>query len=127
MVMATPHQNLVDSQSCKYNEVVCGGRSDKLILEKFHKLEGNKAYGKCVECNNKLVLPQEFKAIAGMKAMKSWKKLVHKRMSILTFEGLSTTIEASMNVYFTYFCHKIICYSDYTCITVASKMLTSNN
>ena len=54
MVMATPHQNLVDSQSCKYNEVVCGGRSDKLILEKFHKLEGNKAYGKCVECNNKL-------------------------------------------------------------------------
>ena len=53
--------------------------------------------------------------------------LVHKRMSILTFEGLSTTFEASTNVYFIYFCHKIICYSDYTCITVASKMLTSNN
>ena len=29
-------------------------------------------------------------------------KLVHKRMSILTFEGLSTTFEASTNVYF---CH----------------------
>ena len=33
--------------------------------------------------------------------------LVHKRTSILTFEGLSTTFEASTNVYFTYFCHKI--------------------
>ena len=54
-------------------------------------------------------------------------QLVHKRMSISTFEGLSTTFEASTNVYFTYFCHKIICYSDYTCIKVASKMLTSNN
>ena len=53
--------------------------------------------------------------------------LVHKRMSILTFEGLSATFKASTNVYFTYFCHKIICYSDYTWITVASKMLTSNN
>ena len=31
-------------------------------------------------------------------------------MSILTFEGLSITFEASMNVYFTYFCHKIKCY-----------------
>ena len=28
--------------------------------------------------------------------------LVHKRMSILTFEGLSKTFEASTNVYFTY-------------------------
>ena len=28
--------------------------------------------------------------------------LVHKRMSILTFEGLSTTFEASTNVYFTF-------------------------
>ena len=34
--------------------------------------------------------------------------LVHKRMSILTFEGLSATFEASINVYFTYFCHKIM-------------------
>ena len=51
--------------------------------------------------------------------------LVQKQMSILTFEGLSATFEASTNVYFTYFCHKIICSSDYTCITVASKMLTS--
>ena len=38
-------------------------------------------------------------------------------MSILTFEGLSTTFEASMNVYFT----------DNTCIKVANKMLFSNN
>ena len=53
--------------------------------------------------------------------------IVHKRMPILTFEGLSTTFEGSTNVYFTYFCHKIICYSDYTCITVASKVLTFNN
>ena len=52
---------------------------------------------------------------------------VHKRMSILTFEGLSATFEALTNVYFTYFYHKIIRYSDYTCITVASKMLSSSN
>ena len=31
--------------------------------------------------------------------------LVHKRMSIITFEGLSITFKASKNVYFTYFCH----------------------
>ena len=34
-------------------------------------------------------------------------ELVHKRMSILTFEGLSATFKALTNVYFTYFCHKI--------------------
>ena len=34
---------------------------------------------------------------------------------------MSTTFEASTNVYFTYFCHKIIYYSDNTCIKVASK------
>ena len=33
--------------------------------------------------------------------------LVHKRMSILTFEALSATFEASTNVYSTYFCHKL--------------------
>ena len=31
--------------------------------------------------------------------------LVHKQMSILTFEGLSTTFEALANVSFAYFSH----------------------
>ena len=53
--------------------------------------------------------------------------LVHKRTSILTFEGLSTTFEASTNVYFTYFCHKIKCYNGNICVKVASKMFSSNN
>ena len=53
--------------------------------------------------------------------------VVHKRMSILTFEGLPTTFEASTNVYFTYFCHKIKCYNGNICIKVASKMFSSNN
>ena len=30
--------------------------------------------------------------------------LVHKQMSIITLEGSSTIFEASMKVYFTYFC-----------------------
>ena len=47
--------------------------------------------------------------------------LVHKRMSILTFEDLSKTFEASTNVYFTYFCHKIIYYSDNTRIKLSAK------
>ena len=51
--------------------------------------------------------------------------LVHKRTSILTFEGLSTTFEASTNVYFTYFCHKIKCYNGNICVKVASKMFSS--
>ena len=46
---------------------------------------------------------------------------MHKRTSILTFEGLSTTFEASTNVYFTYFCHKIKCYNGNICVKVASK------
>ena len=33
--------------------------------------------------------------------------VVHKRMSNLTFECLSTTFEGSTNAYFTYFCHKL--------------------
>ena len=53
--------------------------------------------------------------------------VVHKRTSILTFEGLSTTFEASTNVYFTYFCHKIKCYNGNICVKVASKMFSSNN
>ena len=53
--------------------------------------------------------------------------LVHKLTSILTFESLSTTFETSPNVFFTYFCHKIIYYSDNTCIKVASRMLSSIN
>ena len=53
--------------------------------------------------------------------------LVHKRTSILTFEGLSTTFEASTNVYFTYFCHKIKCYNGNICVKVASKIFSSNN
>ena len=32
-------------------------------------------------------------------------QLVHKQMSILTFEGLSTTFEALANVSFAYFSH----------------------
>ena len=53
--------------------------------------------------------------------------VVHKRMSILTFEGLSTTFKALTNVYFTYFCHKIKCYNGNICVKVASKMFSSNN
>ena len=52
--------------------------------------------------------------------------LVHKRTSILTFEGLSTTFEASTNVNFTYFCHKIKYYNGNICVKVASKMFSSN-
>ena len=37
----------------------------------------------------------------------AWFLVVHKRMSILTFKGLSTTFEASTNVYFTYFVIKL--------------------
>ena len=59
----------------KYIEVVCGGRTGKLVLDKFCKLEGKKGYGKCVEYSNKLVPPQEFEAIGGMNAMKCWKNL----------------------------------------------------
>ena len=64
-----------DLQGCKYIEVVCGGRTGKLVLDKFCKLERNKGYDKCVEYNNKLVLPQELEVIGGMKAMKCWKNL----------------------------------------------------
>jgi len=53
---------------------VCGGGSGNLILDKFHKLEGTKGYSKCIEHGGKLVAPQEFEAMGGMKAMKSWKK-----------------------------------------------------
>ena len=38
---------------------------------------------------------------------RSFRLVVHKRMSILTFEGLSKTFEASTNVYFTYFVIKL--------------------
>ena len=53
--------------------------------------------------------------------------LMHKRTSILTFEGLSTTFEASTNVYFTYFRHKIIKLNIIMviCVKVASKMFSS--
>ena len=75
-----------DTEGRKYIEVVCGGRTGKLILNKFHKLEGNKGYTKCIEYNDKIIPPQEFEAIAGMKAMKSWKKsLKHKGQPLLTY------------------------------------------
>ena len=47
--------------------------------------------------------------------------LVHKRTSILTFEGLSTTFEASTNVYFTYFCHKIKRYDGNNVLKLLAK------
>ena len=47
-------------------------------------------------------------------------RVVHKRMSILTSEGLSTTFEASTNIYFTQTLYVIVV----TCIKIASKMLS---
>jgi len=65
---------------------VCGSRSGNLILDKFYKLEGIKGYSKCIKHDGKLVAPQEFEAISGMKAMKSWKKsLKHKCQPLLTY------------------------------------------
>ena len=46
-----------DLQGRKYIEVVCGGRTGRLILDKFVKLDGNKGYGKCIEYSSKLVAP----------------------------------------------------------------------
>ena len=60
-----------DLQGRKYIEIVCGGRSGRLILDKFLKLESNKWYGKCI---TSLFPPQEIEAIACMKVMKCWKK-----------------------------------------------------
>ena len=75
-----------DAKGCKYIEVVCGGRTGKLMLDKFCKLEGNKGYTKCIEYNGKLMPPQDFESLAGMKAMKSWKKsLKHKSQPLLTY------------------------------------------
>lgn len=75
-----------DTQGRKCIGIMCGGRSAKLILDKFYKLEGNKGYAKCIEYNGKLISPQEFEAIAGMKAMKSWKKSIkHKSQPLLTY------------------------------------------
>ena len=47
--------------------------------------------------------------------------LVHKRMLILTFKGLSTTFEASTNIYFTYFCHKIKRYDGNNVLKLPAK------
>ena len=44
-----------DTEGRKYIEVVCGGRTGKLILNKFRKLEGNKGYTKCIEYNGKII------------------------------------------------------------------------
>ena len=73
-----------DTQGRKYIEVLCGGRTGKLLLNKFHKLEGSKGYSKCIEYGGRLVAPQEFEAIGGMKATKSWKRsLKHKCKPLL--------------------------------------------
>ena len=48
-----------DTEGRKYIEVVCGGRTGKLILNKFHKLEGNKRYTKCIEYNGEIIPTQE--------------------------------------------------------------------
>ena len=56
------------------------------MLDKFHKPEGSKGYSKCIEYGGKLVAPQEFEAIGGMKATKSWKRsLKHKCKPLLTY------------------------------------------
>ena len=48
-------------------------------------------------------------------------------MSILTFEGLSTTFEALANVCFIYFSHiYIFTVSDNLCTKVTNKMFSSN-
>ena len=51
--------------------------------------------------------------------------LMHKRMSILNFEGLSNTFEASVNIYFTYFVIKLYIIMILHVFKVASKMLSS--
>ena len=63
-----------DAKGCKFIEVVCGGRTGKLMLDKFCKLEVNKWCTKCIEYNGKLMPPQDLEFLGGTKAMKSWKK-----------------------------------------------------
>jgi len=78
-------------QGRKYIEVVCGGRSGRLILDKFIKLDGNKGYAKCIQYNGKLVAPQEFEAMSCMKAMKCWKKSIkHNHQPLLTYLDAGT-------------------------------------
>jgi len=63
-----------DSQNRRYIIVCCAGRSGRLFLNKFYKLQCNKGFEKCIGYNGKLLAPHEFEFICGMKSSKAWKK-----------------------------------------------------
>ena len=52
-----------DSQNRRYIVVCCAGRSGRLFLNKFYKLQGNKGFEKCIEYNGKILAPHEFESI----------------------------------------------------------------
>jgi len=44
-----------DSQDQRYIVVSCAGRSGKLFLNKFYKLQSNKGFEKCIKYSTKLL------------------------------------------------------------------------
>ena len=68
-------------------------------MDKFIKLDGIKGYAKCIEYNGKLVAPQEFEALTGMKAMKCWKKSIkHHHQPLLTYLDAGTLVDANVSL-----------------------------